>query len=197
MLKTIILLSLLHSYLINNAVYGISYNQLGTARITSNKLTLSSHLNISYLIESRHILERSYQRSLSLCITALKNKKESNHIHFYCDQSLNSINGQLKEINKKYNIIHHYLGQRSHRRRRRLSNSLSTALNCLTGTPDAEDAQYYSDSIYTLIDENKQTQTLLKSQVQIISSTIRNFNNSFGLWKITRGRKTISIKLIH
>ncbi|KAK9739053.1 Baculovirus F protein [Popillia japonica] len=61
---------------------------------------------------------------------------------------------------------------------------MSTALNWLIGTPDADDAKYYSDSIHDLFNENKQTQTLLKSQIQIISSTIRNFNSSFTSLKV-------------
>ena len=67
----------------------------------------------------------------------------------------------------------------------------------LYGTPDADDAQYYTDSINTLLNDNRQTQTLLKSQIQMISSTIRNFNNSVNFLKLNENKLNKNILLIN
>lgn len=70
-------------------------------------------------------------------------------------------------------------------------------LNWLIGTPDADDAKYYSDSIKALLNDNRQTQTLLKSQIQIASSTIKNFNNSIASLKVTEETLNNNIRLIN
>ena len=62
------------------------------------------------------------------------------------------IKDQLSDITVKDETIHHLSGQRLQ----------SYALNWLFGTLDADDAQYYTDSINTLLNDNRQTQTLLK-----------------------------------
>lgn len=88
---------------------GIFYNHLGTARISNNKLTLLSHLHLTFLDEAWNILTKSYEKSSTLCTLALKNRKEYNHVNFYCERSLSHINTQLKEIHRKQDIIHYYL----------------------------------------------------------------------------------------
>ncbi|XP_063974297.1 uncharacterized protein LOC135161002 [Diachasmimorpha longicaudata] len=64
------------------------------------------------------------------------------------------------------------------KKKRGLINGLSYIFKWSFGMPNADDAQYYEDSIKMLTNNNRQTQTLLKSQVQIIANAIRNFNNS-------------------
>lgn len=177
---------------------GLFYNSLGTAQISNSKLTLLTHLNTTYLQEGQELLRRYYAKSFGLCKLAMKDNGQHNHISFHCDQTLKIINDQLKEILQKIETLYHLTGINQNRRRRRgLINGVSYALNWLFGTPSASDAQYYTDSINSLLQDNKQAQTLLKSQVQIISSTIRNFNNSVASLKSNENKLNENLKMIN
>lgn len=178
---------------------GLFYNLLGTAQISNSKLTLLSHLNMTYINEGQYILRRYYTKSLSLCKMAIQdNNQQHTPVSFHCDQTLKIINDQIKEIYRKTETLSHLTGTtRSQRRKRGLINGVSYALNWLFGTPSASDAKYYTDSINALLQDNKQTQTLLKSQIQIISSTIRNFNNSVSSLKQNEQKLNENLKLIN
>lgn len=76
-----------------------------------------------------------------------------------------------------YKIISHEINT-LYRRKRGLINFVGDAFKWLFGTPDAGDAQFYSDSINQIINNEKQTEVLMQRQVSIISQTISNFNNS-------------------
>lgn len=177
---------------------GLFYNFIGSTQISNSKLTLLTHLNVSYLIEGREALERYYTKSIGLCKLAMKDNNEHNHASFHCDQTLRIINDQLKEIYTSMETLNYLTGRIENTRRKRgLINGVSYALNWLFGTPSASDAQYYTDSINALLQDNKQTQTLLKSQIQIISSTIRNFNNSVTSLKINEDKLNENLKQIN
>lgn len=158
---------------------GIFYNHLGISQISTTKLTLLSYINITQLQKSRDIAMNYFSKSSRLCNLALEGSSKQNHVSFHCELTLKIISDQLKQINEKDEVLSHISGKIPETRRKRgLINGVSYALHWLFGTPDADDAKYYSNSINSLFNNNKQTQTLLKSQIQIISSTIRNFNES-------------------
>lgn len=175
---------------------GIFYRNLGHSSISNFKLTLITYANISYLGEAHSTLKNYFLRSLSLCKMASINA-ESSHVEFYCEQTLKIISEQLSEIQSKNEILSHVLGRNIHRKRRGIINGISYGLKWLAGTPDSDDANYYAESINDLFNNNRQTQTLLKSQIQIISSTIHNFNNSVFSLKASEEQMNENIKIIN
>lgn len=181
-----------------NKSSGIFYNNLGEAKIENSKLTLLAHINVTHLNKAFDKAKHFYAKSLNLCTTALNDKRNHNFVSFHCELTLKLIKEQLAEITNKAEILSHITGRViSPRRRRGLVNGVSYALNWLFGTPDADDAKYYTDSINTLLSDNRQTQTLLKSQIQVITSTIKNFNNSVASLKENEEQMNSNIKLIN
>lgn len=67
----------------------------------------------------------------------------------------------------------------SNRQKRGLFDGVGTAVKWLFGTPDAEDADYYTNGIKSLTKNQKKTEILMHRQVSILSFTIANFNSSF------------------
>ncbi|KAK9687374.1 Integrase zinc binding domain [Popillia japonica] len=153
--------------------------------------SLQNRLNISFKIAKENLINSKQRskhyydkRSNATEFKATGSAQKSNHVSFHCERTLELIKQRLTEIKTKDEILNHLSVKESHTRKRRgLIDGASYALKWLIGTPDADDANYYSGSINTLLEDNKQTQTLLKSQVQIISNTIQNFNNSVILLK--------------
>lgn len=64
------------------------------------------------------------------------------------------------------------------RRKRGIIDGLGTAFKWLTGNLDAADGEHINKCLDQLEADDKQMQNLLKQQIQIVTSTIKNFNNS-------------------
>lgn len=64
------------------------------------------------------------------------------------------------------------------RRRRGIIDGLGTAFKWLTGNLDAADGEHINKCLDQLEADDKQTQNLLKQQIKIVTSTIKNFNAS-------------------
>jgi len=178
-------------------INGLFYNHLGNAKLSSNTLTLLTYINFTYLQESLTIANNFFSRSSHLCQLTTQGNIEPNHVNFHCDVSLKIIKDSLSQLKEKDEILSE-LTEGSHKRYKRgLVNGVSYAFNWLFGMPDAEDAKFYSESIHNLMNDNKQTQTLLKSQIQIISSTIENFNTSVISLKRSENEMNHNLALIN
>ncbi|XP_063981145.1 uncharacterized protein LOC135164593 [Diachasmimorpha longicaudata] len=155
---------------------GIFYDKLGLARLSNSKLTLLTHLNITHLQNAHSVAHNNYDRIVRICNA--KTIQFPNITFDHCSQPLKNIQKEIEEIDRKSEILDQLVNYKPGRFSRGLIDGGSYALNWLFGVPDADDAQYYIDSINSLVNNNKQTQILLKTQIQIITSTIKNFNNS-------------------
>lgn len=155
---------------------GIFYNHLGNVSITNSKLTLLTFLNVSYLHNALSSLESQHVRTKIAC--DIHNTKNS-----FCKEPLKIIKAKITNINDKSVTLSHIVGYNEDdtlysRVKRGLINGVSYGFNWLFGVPDAEDAKFYTESINNLINDNKQTKTVLKNQIQVISSTIDSLNKS-------------------
>nr|XP_034194813.1 uncharacterized protein LOC117611033 [Osmia lignaria] len=176
---------------------GIFYRKLGEAKISNTELHLITYANLTYLSQAKALLNSHFIKSREIC-NLLKEVVISKQQKSYCEETLQSVQSELQNINNKEKILNGLIGHDVKQRRRRgLINGTSYVLNWLIGTPDADDARYYSDSIEALLNDNKQTQTLLKSQIQIVSSTIKNFNNSIQSLKLTEETLNNNMKIIN
>lgn len=109
---------------------------------------------------------------MNLCDIAM-----AEHLSNDCKNQLSYVKTKVKIIRETYKIIAHQIN--ISRKKRGLINGIGTAIKWLAGNPDAEDAQFYSDAINSIMNNEKQTKVLMQQQVSILSSTISNFNNSF------------------
>lgn len=83
----------------------------------------------------------------------------------------------LDKIDTRLNELSYYTDNHN-RIKRELIDGLSTVLKWLIGTPDAKDAQYYNQCIEMLEKQQLDHNQILTQQLQIISSTISNFNDT-------------------
>lgn len=77
-------------------------------------------------------------------------------------------------------MISHQISNSSntYRKKRGLVNLGGQILHWLFGTLDSNDAKYYTETINSLLDDNKRINVLMRKQISIISSTITNFYDS-------------------
>lgn len=77
-----------------------------------------------------------------------------------------------KSIKSKFEEV--YLDTK--RYKRGILNGIGTIFKSITGNLDAEDGQYYSDCINKLNNDEHQLENLIKNQISVTTSVIRNFN---------------------
>lgn len=153
-----------------NSSSGLIYKHLGKTHLANSKYTLLTFFNLTHLDEQIHSSFLLYYKSLAVC-----SRLTANHVNYHCENQLKYIKTKIDSILNTYKIISHQLT--SSRHKRGIINGIGTGLKWLFGTPDAGDAQFYTDSINSIIANQKQTEIIMQ-QVKIISATITNFNNS-------------------
>lgn len=181
----ILLLTTTYCYHIHHVTSssGLLYSHLGQAKLTNQKFTLLTFLNLTHANLQINSLQNLYQKSMMIC-----SKVKMDYRNFHCWNQLQYIETKLKTIKNDYAIVTHQVNHS--RLRRGLVNFVGDGFKWLFGTPDASDAQFYTDSIKSLMNNQKQTETLMQQQVRIISSTITNFNDS--LMTLNRNTKTLN-----
>lgn len=154
---------------------GIFYHDLGLAKLSYGHYTLLSYTNISFYHHTLQSIKNIFEKSLVMC------SKASDTL--VCKDTLKLCKSQIPMLESKFDTIAHLVGRQPNndinsRKRRGIFNGASYAFNWLFGTPDAGDAKFYSDSIRDLTEKTHDVQMLMKQQIHIISSAIKNYNES-------------------
>lgn len=150
---------------------GLYFNNLGEVKLSNQKFTLLTYTNLSLIEDQVKLANDQYDKSLGLC-----SKINTQFLILDCNTQLHLLGRKLKSIKNDYAIISHQLY--NIRKKRGLLNIGGEVLRWLFGTPDSDDAQFYTDSIKSLINNERETHILMQKQIGIISSTITNFNES-------------------
>lgn len=150
---------------------GLFFNNLGKVQLSNNKFTLLTYTNLSLIKDQVTLANNQFDRSLGLCT-----KISTQFLASDCNNQLYILGRKLKSIKIDYDITSHQLY--NIRKKRGLLNIGGELLHWLFGTPDADDALFYTESIKSLINNEKNTHLLMQKQIGIISSTIKNFNES-------------------
>lgn len=83
-----------------------------------------------------------------------------------------------KRIKRRLQTIQIITPSEETRKKRGIINGLGTTFKWLTGTLDAADGEHINKCLDQLEADDHKVQELLKQQIQIVTSTIKNFNNS-------------------
>lgn len=174
---------------------GIFFQNLGSARISNDHFTLLSFSNISFLNSKLQLIKNTYDKMSAVC----EHVKEEEHTSLHCESSLTSIEVAIIPLQSKLESVYNLIGHNFYasKARRGVFDGVSYVTNWLFGIPDAKDAEFYSQSINDLLNDNRQTQTLMKSQINLISDTITNYNASAFSFKDFEGTLNSNIKVFN
>lgn len=125
--------------------------------------------------------------------------KEEQHTSLHCESSLTTIEGAISPLESKLESVHNLIGHGydASKIRRGIFDGVSYVTNWLFGIPDAKDAEFYSQSINDLLHNNKETQNLMKSQINLISDTISNYNASVYSFKGIEETLNANVKIFN
>lgn len=122
--------------------------------------------NLTHINNQVNVISTYYSLSLNL-----RNLANSAHISADCNNQLRYIQNKLSSIHQDFRIISHQLNLI--RQKRGIINGIGNAFKWLFGTPNANDAEFYTSSINQLINNQKQNEVLMQQQV---SNHVRNHN---------------------
>lgn len=98
-------------------------------------------------------------------------------------QTTKSFSVQIPSLETKEQSINDLIGHSQHKRG--LINALGSTFKFLFGTMDSNDAEYYDQVIDKVEKDEVNIQNLMKDQIQVVKTTIMNFNDTISKLKIS------------
>lgn len=149
---------------------GIFFDHLATINFCESTWKLVTYLNLDVFEGKIKLLENNIRKTKEICA---HNSISSLSL---CNTSLVVIEKLFPLIQEKDQILRDLSNNK--RDKRGLINGIGTIFKSLFGTLDQDDADYYNTVINKVESSDQHLVSLLKEQVQIVHSTIRNFNTS-------------------
>lgn len=147
---------------------GLYYQKEGELVTSEGSWKLIIYRNLEPLTIARDSLKRLKNSYFSLIARYPKVEHSQTTTSF--------ININIDKINERLSDFALY--NENPRSKRAIIDGLGSVLKWLIGTPDAKDAQYYEDCIEKLEKQEIEGAEILNQQMQIISSTLTNFNDT-------------------
>lgn len=94
----------------------------------------------------------------------------------FCNTNIKILNQLIPTIYKQEDTLKTLINHR--REKRALLNVVGTLFKSVFGTLDENDAEYYNEAINKVKENENNLINLLKQQVQVVKTTITNFNNT-------------------
>lgn len=143
---------------------------MGITQFLDSSWRLVTYVNLNDVRDKMVFIENNVRKTDELCLS-IKTKQI-----YFCDTSLNVAKQLLPQLRTRYQTIQDLSSKP--RSRRGLFNGFGVVFKSLFGTLDQNDADYYNKLINKVSSNDQHLTDLLKDQVQIIGSTISNFNSS-------------------
>lgn len=159
---------------VNNSI-GLYFNNEGNVKIVNDYWTILVYHDIN-------LLKESYQNDLNVHKTLKTLLSDYDNKNIRVASILPQVTPQLTLINQLEQNIHikfnEIMSETSIRTKRGIINGLGSLWKAITGNLDSEDGEYYDECIDKLEKDEKQMQDLMKNQIQVTMSTIKNFNHT-------------------
>lgn len=150
---------------------GLYYEQVKFVKIQENDWNLVTYIDLKLFDNKLKLIEKTYDESKLLCSTT------NDFTHLTSCKTflaiLEKIKPNLFQTEKTLKTI-----TAKPRAKRAWFNLLGSALKTVFGTLDQNDALFYNNAINNIDQNEKHYLNLLEQQVQVIKSTITNFNQT-------------------
>lgn len=137
-----------------------------------------TYLNVTILNDKLDMISSIYKRSVMHCDLV---KKENQY--FVCKQPFDMLNTKIAKLIEKEETIESLVGHK--KVKRGLFNAVGTVFKTIFGTLDNSDAEYFESAINKVMTDERTYSDLLKEQIQVVKSTITNFNESINILRTT------------
>lgn len=171
-----------------NTHSGIFYDKESEIKYYSSNWQFITYLDISSLNNKFQFVKAHYYRTNDLCEEINSKSKK-----FPCQQTLLFLDSKIRTLYQKETSLKDLIGH-GRVKRNGWFNIIGSGLKLLFGTLDSDDAEYYDNAINKVSQDDKSMMLLLKDQVQVVKTTITNFNTSISQIKKSEAQLNENIK---
>lgn len=160
---------------INNTL-GIYFHEEGSIKISNDKWTLLVYKDILPIREAI----TNNDRILDSLLDAFTSSDSPRMTSFKPEiQTHVSLLRQISQsINLKYREVNSETRNYAFREKRGVFNGIGTVWKSITGNLDASDGEYFNECINKITRDERHIETLLKNQISVTTSVIKNFNTT-------------------
>lgn len=153
---------------------GLFYERENDIKISNDHWKLLVYKDLS-LINEAFSHNELILATISQSLYAPNNTYDHNSFAISLRAHYNTLDTISKRIS---NLLRNIILETPTRVKRGLLNGLGSIFKSITGNLDSTDGEYYSQCINKLEKDDAEIQKLLLNQIQIVSTTIKNFNNT-------------------
>lgn len=177
---------------LNNTI-GLFYQKEKELKITSDVWKLVVYKDIDQL-------ERTYEHNVQILNTLttvlLKDEHDENIRFRTFSLTLKPHLDILKAISNKIENMLAEIKFETIRVKRGIANGIGTVWKFITGNLDASDGEYFNKCIDKLEKDDSEIQNLIRNQIKVTTSTIRNFNETIRKLQIDEHTFNEDMKII-
>ncbi|XP_074031912.1 uncharacterized protein [Leptinotarsa decemlineata] len=159
---------------INNSI-GVFFHQEGTFKITNEKWTLLIYKDLSSIKDALYNDDKILENLIYFL-----DRDEHRILAFKAQiKTHTSLLTQISDsLQVKFRDIFTDTEKFEKRTKRGLINGAGTFWKAITGNLDASDGEYFTDCINKISQDEHQIENLLKNQISVTTSVIKNFNST-------------------
>lgn len=151
---------------------GIYFENLGKVNHFDSEWNLVTYLNIADIHKKINLIHNTYIKTKKICYNEVFNK------YSLCQTSLVILEQIIPQLSIQEHVLKELTGLQNHRTKRSYVDGIGSIFKLLFGTLDADDAKRYNEAIEHLDKDENEILNLLKSQSNVVKSTITNFNTT-------------------
>lgn len=160
---------------INNTL-GTFFFEEGSLKITNEKWTLLVYKDLAPIKETIAHNNKILEGLLDSFINVENPRMLSFRSNIQTHVSL--LNQIADSVSQKYREIMADTQSYKFRTKRGIINGIGTIWKTITGNLDASDGEYFNDCIDKITQDERHLESLLKNQISVTTSVIRNFNTT-------------------
>lgn len=156
---------------VNNTI-GLYYHEEEHLKISNDKWTLIVYKDMQTLKET---LEYNNEILKSLIDVVTPNQNAVTKVFYSEVQTHISL---LEQLSNSLNLKFEEVFADTKRYKRGILNGIGTIWKAITGNLDASDGEFYSNCINKILNDEHQLENLMKNQISVTTSVIKNFNET-------------------
>ena len=174
---------------VNNTV-GLYYHQEEYLKVSNDKWTLLVYkdmLNLKQNLDHNDNILKSLINSVSFS-TEPRGKLFYSNVQTHISL--------LNQLSESLQLKYEDLFADTKRYKRGILNGVGTIWKSITGNLDASDGEFYTECINKLLNDDHQLENLMKNQISVTTSVIKNFNDTIQKFRIDEETFNRDIKII-
>lgn len=170
-----------------NKSSGLFYEHVKNIKLFNSQWNLVTYTDLFHINKKLTFITNSYKVTKTLCQQKMFISSTS------CKTSLIIVDKLIPNLLQKENTLKTLM---SHNRvKRGWFNLVGSTFKTVFGTLDQNDAEYYNKAIDNVNENEKNLVNLLKQQVQVVQTTITNFNHTIN--DLNKNREFFSLNFEH